>query len=82
MNKAFKNQLWIGVGIVLVCSVLNTLFRHWIFSSIGFILCGLLWILHPVKLNPYLDEKRQLAECRIAGLLLILLGIMLRARLY
>ena len=82
MNKAFRKQLWLSCGLVLVCSVMNTVFRHWIFSSIGFCLCGLLWVAHPIRNNDIQSEKKQFAECRIAGIVLILMGFMLRARLY
>lgn len=82
MKKEFVKQLNLCVVIVLLFSVMNTLFRHWIFSSIGFVACGLIWIMHPVKINDIRSEKSQLIECRIAGSVLVLLGLMLRARLY
>ena len=37
--------------------------------------------LKPVKTNDIQPEKKQFIECRIAGVIVILLGIMLRARL-
>ncbi len=82
MNPAFKKQLVICLVITLAFSAMNTLFRHWIFSSIGYGLCGLLWIVHPVKMNDVRPVKKQFLECRVAGGILILLGIMLRARFY
>ena len=82
MKAEFKKQLTVTVVIVLVFHVLNTLFRHWIFSSIGHCICGLIWIIHPVKLNDIRPEKAQFIECRVAGVILILLGLMLRARFY
>ena len=82
MRPEFKRRLITMAIIVLVFSVLNTVFKHWIFSSIGFCIGGLLCIVRPVKMNDFQPEKRQFAECRIAGAILILLGIMLRARLY
>ena len=82
MKPEFKKRLNKMVIIVLVFSILNTVFKHWVFSSIGFCLCGLLCVIRPVKINDIQPEKRQLVECRIAGIILILLGIMLRARLY
>ena len=82
MNPKFKKQLWISVAIVLVCNIMNTLFKHWIFSSIGHCAAGLIWIIHPVNINERHPEKIQKMECRIAGSILIVLGIMLRARFY
>ncbi len=82
MKPEFRKRLNKMAIIILVFSVLNTLFRHWIFSSIGFCVCGLLCVIRPVKMNDIRPEKNQLTECRIAGIILILLGIMLRAKLY
>lgn len=82
MKPEFQKRLVTMGIIVLVFSVLNTVFKHWIFSSIGFCISGLLCVIRPVKINDIRSEKRQLMECRIAGIIVILLGIMLRARLY
>ena len=82
MKPEFKKRLVTMGIIVLVFSVLNTVFKHCFFSSIGFCISGLLCVVHPVKMNDIQPEKRQLMECRIAGVIVILLGIMLRARLY
>ena len=82
MKEEFRKQIAVTVIIVLVSNVLNTIFQQWIFSSIGHVICGLIWIVHPVKINDSRPEKSQFRECRIAGAILIVLGIMLRARLY
>ena len=82
MKPEFQKRLVTMGIIVLVFSVLNTVFKHWIFSSIGFCISGLLCVIRPVKMNDIRPEKRQLMECRIAGIIVVLLGIMLRARLY
>jgi len=82
MTSKFQKQLTTTGVIVLVFSILNTVLKHWIFSSIGFCICGLIWIIHPVKMNDIRPEKSQFVECRIAGVIIFLLGIMLRARLY
>lgn len=82
MKPAFKKQLVASIVIVLAFSILNTLFRHWIFTSIGYCICGLLWIARPLPIDDFQSPKSQRLQCRIAGSLLILLGIMLRARWY
>ena len=56
MRSEFVKQLNLSVIIVLVCSVLNTLCKHWILSSIGFCTCGMLWFIHPVKMNDIRSE--------------------------
>ena len=45
MRSEFVKQLNLSVIIVLICSVLNTLCKHWILSSIGFCTCGMLWFI-------------------------------------
>ncbi len=82
MKPEFRKRLMTMILIVLAFSVMNTVFKHWIFSSIGFCVSGLLCIIKPVKISDFQPEKKQFMECRIAGVILILLGIMLRARLY
>ena len=69
MKPEFKNRLILSVIIVLI-------------SGIGFCICGLLYIIRPVKMNDFHSEEKQFTECRIAGIILILLGIMLRAKFY
>ena len=82
MRREFVKQGNICMVIILVCSLLNTLCKHWIFSSIGFCLCGLIWFFHPVKMNDIRPEASQFRECKIAGVVVFLLGLMLRARFY
>ena len=82
MWPEFVKQLNLSVVIVLVCIVLNTLFKHWILSSIGFCICGMLWFIHPVKMNDIRPAESQFKECRIAGVILFILGVILRARFY
>lgn len=82
MRSEFVKQINVSVIIILVFSVLNSLCKHWILSSIGFCTCGLLWFIHPVKMNDIRPEESQLKECRIAGVILFALGMMLRARFY
>lgn len=82
MKPEFRKQLIASVIVVLIFSVMNAVFKHWIFSSIGYCVDGLLWIIHPVKINDIQPKKKQFIECRVAGGILILLGIMLRAKFY
>ena len=82
MRSEFVKQINVSVIIVLVFSVLNTLCKHWILSSFGFCTCGMLWFIHPVKMNDIRSEESQIKECRIAGVILFVLGMMLRAKFY
>lgn len=85
MKLNYKKQLLLTIAFILVFNVMNTVFKHWIFTSIGYVLCGLLWVFHPVM--PVMPEdtqsaKRALNAIRFAGVLLILIGVITRSYLY
>ena len=82
MKLNYKNQLILTIVIVVVFNLMNTLFKHWIFTSIGYCLCGLLWVLHPVMLGNAEPTKKNLNWVRLAGAVLILIGLMTRSYLY
>lgn len=79
MKLKYQNQLWLSVGIVLLCNILTTICKHWIFHSIGFVLCGLMWIAHPVFPENMKATPKRILALRGAGVLLVLLGIFVRA---
>ena len=78
----YSRQLLLTIAIVLVFNLLNTLCRHWIFTNIGYALCGLLWIVHPVMAGSREPTKKQLNIIRAAGGVLILIAIFTRSYLY
>ena len=78
----YSRQLILTIAIVLIFNLLNTLCRHWIFTSIGYALCGLLWIIHPVMIGDREPTKKQLNIIRLAGGVLILMAIFTRSYLY
>ena len=78
----YSRQLILTIAIVLVFNLLNTLCRHWIFTSIGYALCGLLWIVHPVMAGSREPTKKQLNIIRLAGGVFILIAIFTRSYLY
>ena len=82
MKLNYKNQMIISVIIILLVNVLSTIFKHWIFRSVGFVICGLLWIIHPVLLDGAEVSKRTLLWVRVAGIVLILIGVFTRAYIY
>lgn len=81
MNLTYKAQLILSLILILLANILTEILYHWIYRSAGFILCGLLWIVHPIL--PYGAEvsKRTLLWVRIAGILLILIGIFTRVHI-
>lgn len=73
----YNVQLIVSVITVLAANILTTLFKHWAWRSGGFALCGFLWIIHPV-LPEHANVKNATLWIRLAGVLLILIGIFTR----
>ena len=82
MKMTYKAQMFISLVIILLANVISTIMKHWIYRSGGFAICGLLWLIHPVLPNGAEVSKRTLFWTRIAGVILILIGIFTRAYIY
>lgn len=78
---SFKQQFCAGLAIEIVCFMLATIFKLGIISNIGWIIYGLLFVIHPVcpeawKWKYAGDEKRMKRNFRIAGCVVILFGLL------
>ena len=82
MKLNYKNQLILTIVIVIICNGLNMWLHHWIFTSLGRVLGGLLWLIHPVMFGTTPPTKKQEWIIRGAGLVLILYGVFGRLYLY
>lgn len=82
MKLNYKNQLILSCGIIVAANILNALLKHWIFTSIGWCLGGLLWVIHPVVMGDVIASKKELLAIRCAGGVLILAGLFTRSYLY
>ncbi|MBQ3090268.1 MAG: hypothetical protein IJD21_06910 [Oscillospiraceae bacterium] len=82
MKLNYKHQLILTMVIMLLFNLLNTLFQQWIFTSIGYVLCGLIWVVHPVMIGGATPTEKQILAIRLAGGVLILIGIFTRSYLY
>ena len=76
----YKRQCWLAVGIVLFCFILAGLTGWNKASNVGWVLAGLLFIVHPlvpesIKWRYAGDEKRMARDARIAGAVVILVGL-------
>ena len=82
MKLTYSKQIFLTIAIIFLFNLMNTLLAHWVWSSLGKCLCGLLWIVHPVLPSnlPKTDKNRKLA--RLAGVVLILYGVFSRTYLY
>lgn len=82
MKLTYKVQIFISLVIILVANLISSILKHWIYRSGGFIICGLLWLIHPVLPNDAKLTKRTLLWVRIAGIINILIGVFTRAYIY
>ncbi len=80
--KKYNVQMLVSVAIILLANVISTILKHWIYRSAGFVVCGLLWIVHPVLPNGAEVSKRTILWTRIAGVVLVLIGVFTRAYIY
>ena len=71
----------IAVIIIILANIMTDIFDFWIYRSVGFVICGLIWILHPVLPNGAEVSKRTLLWTRIAGIILILIGVFTRVHI-
>lgn len=82
MKWRFHTQIIFSVIIIIAFNILSTAFQHWIYRNIGFILCGLMYLIHPVAPEKITASKQMLSAIRIAGVVLILIGIFTRSYVY
>lgn len=82
MKLTYSKQITVCAIIILVFNILTTVLKHWVFHSIGFILCGLLWIINPVMIHDTVPTPRQKKILKIFDCVLIFWGIISRAYLY
>lgn len=82
MKLTYWVQILISCIVVLLANVASTVFQHWAYKSLGFVSCGLLWLIHPVLPNGAEVSKRTLLCVRLAGVILILIGIFSRSYNY
>ena len=78
MKLNYKMQMIISIVIIILANIITEMFDFWIYRSLGFCVCGLMWIVHPALPNGAEVSKRTLLWVRIAGIILILIGIFTR----
>ena len=65
MKLNYKMQMIISIVIIILANIITEMFDFWIYRSLGFCVCGLLWIIHPVLPNGAEVSKRTLQWVRI-----------------
>lgn len=74
----YEVQLTISFLIVILGCILSDIFNFWIYHSIAYVICGLLFIVHPVVPKRLEGIDKAVFWTRIAGVILILIGIFTR----
>ena len=74
MKLNYDAQLTISFVLVILGNILTDIFDFWIYRSLAFIICGLLFIVHPVVPNYLETNKKTVFWTRIAGGILVLIG--------
>ena len=75
MKLTYRNQMILAIGIVVIFFVLTIVFRNLLFRTIGLCLSGLLYTIHPVAPEGEESNKELKRVIRIAGILLICIGL-------
>jgi len=74
----YEAQLTISFLIVILGCILSDIFNFWIYHSIAYVICGLLAIMHPVVPKRLEGIDKAVFWTRIAGVILVLIGIFTR----
>ena len=74
----YEAQLTISFLVVILGCILSDIFNFWIYHSIAYVICGLLFIVHPVVPKHLEGIEKAVFWTRIAGVILILIGIFSR----
>ncbi len=76
---SFKVQVWLGAAVFILCLVLShVLHMGWI-HNLGWVIYGLLFLVHPVPPeNVHGEPKKLKMYARIAGIIAILWGLLVR----
>ena len=82
MKLSYTMQMMITVIVLFLTNVISTILKYWIYAGAGFVICGLLWVIHPALPNGSEVTKRALLRLRIIGIVFILYGVYTGARIY
>ena len=81
MKLTYKVQMVASIVVIILANIFTETFDSWIYRSVGFGICGLMWIIHPVLPNGAEMSKRTVLWTRIAGVILILIGVFTRVHI-
>jgi len=75
----FKQQVFIGIILIVVGNILDLILHRGLFANIAWVLYGMSLILNPVYPERYNNNaKKAKLSSRIAGIICIVIGILAR----
>ena len=80
MKLNWRKQNALCVLLVIVGHILTDTLDNWVWRNTAFVICGLMYIFHPVLPSNVAPTKQTLRWARIAGVILILIGIFTRVQ--
>ena len=80
MNLNWRKQNALCVLLVIVGHILTDTLDNCVWRNTAFVICGLMYILHPVLPSNVAPTSQTLRWVRIAGVILILIGIFTRVQ--
>ena len=80
---SYKQQFFMGIAVLSACFILAAILNQGIVYNIGWVLDGLLFVIHPVCPEAWRwrygdDDDRMKRDFRIAGAVVILFGLIVR----
>ena len=78
MKLNYRGQMAICVILIILANILTDALDFWLYRSLGFVVCGLLFIVHPVVPMHMQTNQKTLFWTRVGGVVLILIGVFTR----
>ena len=74
----YEAQLTISFFVAILGCILSYVFDFWIYHSIAYVMGGFFFISHPVVPKHLEGNEKAVLWARVAGVILILIGILTR----
>ena len=71
----YERQLFIGIIILFIMFICSAIFKNGLFSNIGWVIDGLLFVVNPVCPAKSEGVKNIHLWVRLAGIIVIIIGI-------
>ena len=78
MKLSYKIQMFLAILLILGGNVMSDAWGSWIYRSIAWVACGLLFVLNPVLPDNMEPTEQVVRWTRIGGVVIILIGLVSR----